>query len=273
VGRRYGLPVDERVEVNRRIWDEMAVLHQSTYADAAFEGLLPFERSELGALTGRRVCHLQCHIGGDTMALAELGATEVVGVDFSPAAIGIAAERVAAAGLADRIRFVEATIEEAPAATGGGFEVVYTSWGVLCWLPDLAGWAATVASLLVDGGWLYLAETHPYALTRGVGATDLPYGGGQPTFSEEQGDYSYADATFASPASWEWSHGLGEIVTALTEAGFRLAWLHEHTVAPWHLNRADELYCRADRLWEVPDDRGLPLSFSLRAEKPLSTRH
>jgi 2-polyprenyl-3-methyl-5-hydroxy-6-metoxy-1,4-benzoquinol methylase len=87
--------VDERVEVNRRIWDEMAVLHRSTYADAAFEGLLPFERAELGALTGRRVCHLQCHIGGDTVALAELGATEVVGVDFSPAAIGIATERVA----------------------------------------------------------------------------------------------------------------------------------------------------------------------------------
>lgn len=159
--------MDERLEVNRRRWDEAAVLHRRTYflpdevvRDAE---LAPFMVDELGDLSGLRVCHLQCHIGGDSLSLARLGASMVVGVDFSAVSLETARARAVEAGLADRVTFVEVSVDDAPTATGGAFDVVHTSGGVLCWMPSIDAWASSVHDLLRPGGWLHLAEMHPYA--------------------------------------------------------------------------------------------------------------
>ena len=261
--------VDEQVEVNQRLWDEMSDLHVSTYrvddVDAVGEfSLKPFEVGELGTIDGARVCHLQCHIGENSFALVQLGAAEVVGVDFSSRSIDIATARAARLGLADRVRFVHANVEDAVLATGAGFHGVYTSWGVLCWLPDIVAWAATARDLLEPGGWLYVADTHPYAAT--ARWPDYPYGGATGIFNDDQGDYTSASAVFEHPESWEWNHGLGEIVTALVNQGMRLEWLHEHPVAGWHLND-ESLVARDDGMYEATGST-LPLSFSLRATKP-----
>src|ERR1043165_3732776 len=98
--------VDDKVAVNRRRWNEMSDLHVITYdidnVDAAKRfSLKPFEIDELGAIAGARVCHLQCHLGDNSFAPAQLGATEVVGIDFSPRSIGIARARATRLGLAD----------------------------------------------------------------------------------------------------------------------------------------------------------------------------
>jgi SAM-dependent methyltransferase len=261
--------MDERLAVNRRRWDEMSDLHIETYAiddvDASgVHSLKSFEPGELGDVRGRRICHLQCHIGGDSFALAQLGARSVVGVDFSPRSIEIAETRAGDLGIADRVTFVCATVDDARDATGGGFDAVYTSWGVLCWLPDLDAWARVVQALLVPGGRLYLAETHPYATAvRWPGSV---YGGGHAAFDDVQGDYTDADAQFDHPESWEFSHGIGDVVTALAGAGMRLDWLREHTEVPWNLNDRARLVRRPDGMWELPDST-LPLSFSLRATK------
>jgi 2-polyprenyl-3-methyl-5-hydroxy-6-metoxy-1,4-benzoquinol methylase len=258
---------ESRVSSNRVIWNEMAALHEVTYfADDAVirdETLAPFELAELGTLVGQRICHLQCHIAGNSLALANLGAT-VVGVDFSESAIEIARRRVADAGLTERVTFVCATVDDAPEHVDGDFDGVYTSWGVLCWLPDLDDWARTVGRLLRERGWLHLAEMHPYATA--LRWPRYPYGGAVAVFKDEQGDYSDPDAVFEHPESWEWSHGLGEIVTALATAGMRIEWLHEHPVSPWNLNDEANLQRRPDDLWERPGST-LPLSFTLRATK------
>src|SRR5262245_42815522 len=131
--------MDERVEANRLRWAEMAALHETTYFDgdrAIDDELVPFELEELGRVDGQRVCHLQCHIGGNSIALARLGAT-VVGVDFSDVALEIAGRRTSEAGVEDRVQFVCATVDDAVDATDGDFDGVYTSWGVLCWLPSI----------------------------------------------------------------------------------------------------------------------------------------
>jgi len=131
----YGAGMDERVEVNRRRWEEMTALHETTYFDddkAIDDELEPFELDELGDIVGQRLCHLQCHIGGNSIALARLGAT-VVGVDFSDVALELARRRARDAGYVDRVEFVCATVDDAVEATGGGFDGVYTSWGVLSW--------------------------------------------------------------------------------------------------------------------------------------------
>ena len=260
--------MDERIATNRRRWDEMATLHVDTYAvddvDATgTHSLKPFELAEIGDVNGLRICHLQCHIGGDSFALAERGAT-VVGVDFSPRSVEIAAARAASLGLADRVEFVCAAVDDAPGAAGSGFDAVYTSWGVLCWLPDLDRWAAVVHELLAPGGWLYLAETHPYATA--LRWPNSVYGGGAEHFDDEQGDYTDDAARFEHPESWEWSHGLGEIVTALSGAGMRVDWLHEHAEVAWHLNDQEHLVEDADGMWRRPGST-LPLSFSLRATR------
>jgi len=269
VGPVWSLVVDERLAVNRQRWEEMSELHVVTYAIDAVDAagvfsLRPFEVAELGPIDGDRVCHLQCHLGDNSFALAQLGTAEVVGVDFSHRSVEIANARAERLDLAPRVRFVEATVEDAVRAAGTGFDGVYTSWGVLCWLPDLTAWATTIRDLLRPGGWLYVAETHPHAA-----AARWPryrYGGTIAMFNDGQGDYTDADAIFEHPESWEWNHGIGEIVTALVGQGMALNWLHEHPVVAWHLNDPNLLPV-GNGLWELPGST-LPLSFSIKATKP-----
>jgi len=132
-------------------------------------------------------------------------------------------------------------VEDAVDATGQTFDGVYTSWGVLAWLPDITAWAATIHDLLRPGGWVYVADTHPYAMAA-RGATAF--------FSDHQGDYTSAEATFEHPESWEWNHGIGETVTALIAAGMHLDWLHEHAEVAWPLD--PHVVEQPDGMWKVP---------------------
>lgn len=261
--------MDERVAINQRRWDEMTDLHVVTYGiddvDAIGKySLKSFEAGELGPIAGLSICHLQCHTGDNSFALAQLGAAEVVGVDFSHRSVEVASMRARRLGFGEHVRFVHATVDDAVEATGRSFDGVYTSWGVLCWLPDMDAWARTASGLLRPGGWLYVADTHPHATA--LRWPDYPYGGETAVFNDEQGDYTSADAVFEHPESWEWNHGIGEIVSALSAADMRIEWLHEHSVVAWHLNDHEGLRERADHMWEA-ENSTLPLSFSLRALK------
>jgi SAM-dependent methyltransferase len=259
--------MDERVAVNRLRWDQMARLHLKTYDLAAEDegrnDLAPFEFSELGDLDGKRICHLQCHLGGDSMALARRGA-QVVGVDFSSEALDTARVRAERTGLSGRLTYVLSDVYDAPDHIDGLFDVVYTSWGVLVWLPDINRWAETVARLLKHGGFLYLAETHPYAEV--VRYLTWKYGGATPHFDDSQGDYTDKDAIFENPEAWEWSHGLGEVVTALVDSGLRIEFLHEHPSVVWDINDP-RLSRRDDGMFESEGSTA-PLSYSIRATLP-----
>jgi SAM-dependent methyltransferase len=256
---------DEGMDLNRRWWDESAIDHFERTYDLSLiragSSLHPIEADELPAdLTGQRICHLQCHIGPDTLSLANRGAV-VVGVDFSPEAIA------RARSLADELdiaaTFVESTVQQARAAVEGDFDGVFVTWGALVWLPDLDEWAAIVASLLRPGGWLYLAEGHPYALS--LAYSELPYGGSRLVVFDEQGDYMDESMVRTNTVTHEYAHGLGEIVTAVVGAGLHLDWLHEHDGLTWAM--ASTLARGDDGLYRRPGS-DLPLSFSLRATKP-----
>jgi 2-polyprenyl-3-methyl-5-hydroxy-6-metoxy-1,4-benzoquinol methylase len=159
--------MDEYREANRRNWDERTAVHpESDHYDV--EGFLdgdtslyPLEREEIGDAVDEdtELLHLQCHFGLDTLSWAREGAT-AVGVDFSPESVELARELAAEAGLADRAEFVEADVLELD--LDREFDVVFTSYGVLFWLPDLDAWTETVASHLRPGGIFYLAEIHPF---------------------------------------------------------------------------------------------------------------
>ncbi|MFN8521270.1 MAG: class I SAM-dependent methyltransferase, partial [Chloroflexota bacterium] len=241
------MPLDEQRRINRLSWDELAPAHAASpeYAFERFAAdpghisdVVRFDLPRLGDVTGLRGVHLQCHIGTDTVSLARLGA-RMTGLDFSPASLAEARRLTALAG-AD-VDFVEAELYDAPSVLPAeAFDLVYTGVGALCWLPDIGRWAEVVASLLRPDGRLFLREGHPMMWTLdeqradGLIAVEYPYfeEAGAVAF-DEPGTYVTTDVQFEHTVTWSWNHGLGEIVTALLDAGMRLTMLEEHRSVPW----------------------------------------
>lgn len=258
------------------MWDERVPIHEpSDFYDlegfrAGGTNLQPFEMEEVGPVDGLRLAHLQCHFGMDTLAWARLGA-EVVGLDFSPEAVATGQRLASEIGVADRATFVEAEVYDARSVLDGHFHIVYVTWGALIWVPDIVRWAEVVASLLCPGGFLYLAEAHPYAgafhpVDGAPGTLHQiePYGGGAQTEWNEPGTYADPKAPTVHNQQYEWRHGLGEIVTAVAQAGLHIDWLHERDVLVWPMWPTME---RGEHgLWRQPGST-LPLSFSLRATR------
>jgi SAM-dependent methyltransferase len=231
-------------DANLANWDSRVPVHVASYGLERFaedpghlSQVVRDDADALGDLTGLRVAHLQCHIGTDTVSLARLGA-DVVGLDFSPGAI--AAARDLAARVRADVRFVEADVEDAATALGGGFDLVYTTVGVVGWLPSLPRWAAAVAGLLAPGGRLYLRDGHPVLMTLDETRDDQqlvishPYfGRGEPTRWEETTSYVGEAGAVTSPVHYAWHHPLSEIVQAVIDAGLTLTRLAEGDRLDW----------------------------------------
>ena len=153
-------------QVNNEAWDAWAALHvESDYYDV--EGfkkgsstLNRIELEELGDVAGKTLLHLQCHFGLDSLSLARMGA-EVTGVDFSSEAIANAQRLNDEVGL--KARFIRSDIYELPDSLDGQFDIVFTSYGVLRWLPDVERWGKAIARCLKPGGVFHIVEYHPFA--------------------------------------------------------------------------------------------------------------
>lgn len=230
--------------------------------------------AELGPVDGLRILHLQCHVGDDSIALAQRGAAEVVGVDFSPAAIE-AARAFAAECSVTNARFVLSDVYAAPEALPGeaaSFDLVFVTWGAIGWLPDIARWARVVAHFLRPGGALYFAEAHPAALVfDGVarGGEDprpdwlVPYFERSARIFDDPTDYADPEARLANSRTVQFLHPLADILGGLRAAGLRLDWLQEHPRLTWAL--FPFLVRGSDRLWTWPREAWLPLAVSLRS--------
>ena len=277
-------------DTNRGWWDGVVPIHEASrgYDRPGFlrgeKPLCPVERAELGPLVaGKKLLHLQCHFGMDTLGWARLGAT-VTGLDFSLPAIAAARRLSADSGVPGR--FVHANVYDAAAALGETFDVVYTGIGALNWLPDIRAWARVAAACVAPGGLLYLYEGHPVLWTLDQERADhllvvkeryfeLP----EPTLYE--GDTTYVDGPkLERRRTYEWNHGLAEIVTALIDAGLRISFVHEHREIPWQAlpwmepvgtgtAGADGRY-QSNRMWRLPEAQRelVPLMYSLLATKP-----
>jgi SAM-dependent methyltransferase len=263
-------------QANLSSWNMRAALHArdgtGTYGVADFltgrDTLHTIEASEIGDVRGRRVAHLQCHFGLDTLSLAQRGA-DATGLDFSPVAIAAARDLAARAGLS--ATFVEANVYEAREHLEGLFDLVFVTWGTICWLPDIHRWGEVVASLLAPGGFIYLADTHPSAMV-----FDEHDGRYEPTFEwrtpKERPDrfvesQTYTGDAFPEPSeSFNWIHPLSDILGSLIGAGLRLDFLHEHEVLPYKL--FPSMVIAEDGFYRLPDGAvPFPLSFSLKSTK------
>jgi SAM-dependent methyltransferase len=271
--------VDDYLTINKAMWDERAPAHAASpdygvqrFVDdsAHLSSVVRFDVPRLGSIEGLRAVHLQCHIGTDTLSLARLGA-RMSGLDFSPAALAQARSLAARAG-AD-ITYHESDVYDAVSVFGpGSFDLVYTGVGALCWLPSVSRWARVVSELLRPGGRLFIREGHPMLWAHDEKLT--PPALGYPYFEtvepmvfDEPGTYVQTATELKVGLSHSWNHGLGEIITALLEAGMNLTRFVEHDSVPWcampgymTLDDADEW-----RLTEHPER--LAASYTLQAVK------
>lgn len=268
----------DRIEANRALWQCWAELHlPSAFYDV--EGFVadppsrPFDRivgEVLGDVSGLRALHLQCHFGMDTLRLALLGAA-ATGVDFSPKAVVAARELSARTGIP--ATFVEAEVTALPdEVPRGGFDLVFTSYGVISWLPDLAPWAQTIASRLAPGGVFRMVEAHPFLWIFDEESQDpevhvrYSYFGAAPLVWEEHGSYAAPGPEYTG-TSHSWQHTMEEIVGVLLRAGLVIEDLREYPLIAWrhmpHMVEAES------GLWRLPPGSlELPLMFSIAARRP-----
>jgi SAM-dependent methyltransferase len=266
-------------DLNRANWDDRVPAHlrsqdysvQRFIDDPAFlSHVVRFDLPLLGDVAGLRGVHLQCHIGTDTVSLARLGAS-MTGLDFSAAAVAAATELAVATG-ADAT-FVQADVyAAADVLDTGSFDLVYVSVGALAWLPDVRRWAAVVAALLRPGGRLFIRDGHPVLSSVGIERDgDLiviryPYfETAEPLVSDSAGTYVTTDAVIEHGVTHQWNHGIGDIVTALLDAGLTITGLAEHASAPWEAlpGQMDE---GGDGEWRLVEDPArLPCTFTIQA--------
>lgn len=265
------IAVDEMIGANRRNWDDRVPVHLHGYdlddLRAGGQRLADFEYTAL-QVAGRDVVHLQCHIGTDTICLARHGARPV-GLDLSGASIEAARTLAAECGM--EIEYLESDVYDAVHALGGRrFDVVYTGKGALNWLPDLHRWARVVAQLLRPGGELYVVDFHPLMAAaadvqpaEGV-LLDWDYLPGGAAYRNDSAEtYAGDGAVEGATVSYEWAHGIGEILDAVRAAGLELTSFVEHDVSCWP--RWPGMRERG-RWWTWPEGTPrLPLMFSLKA--------
>lgn len=273
--------MDAYLEANLRRWDELAELHPTTdFYDlaglrAGGNHLHYLEREEIGAeVSGRSMLHLQCHIGTDSVSWARLGA-RVTGVDFSPNAVA-AATRLAA-DCEVECRFMCSEITRLPELLAERFDIVFTSWGVLGWQPDLPAWARAAAGFVRPGGFLYLAEFHPFAWMFDDELAEprlrYPYfPGGEPIAGDPDGSYADRGARLRNRQEYGWPFTLSDVVSELVADGLQIDFLHEFPRCPTRIMEflvEDDSPGDRKPWWRMPGDLpAMPLSFSMKATRP-----
>ncbi len=277
-------------EQNRLSWNAVVGAHDSHRGDLAgfLRGggstLFPEERSLLGDLRGKSLAHLQCNSGGDTLSLASLGAT-LTGVDISDEAISSARRLSGQTGI--RADFVRADVYEwlaTAAREGRRFDVVFSSYGVVCWLPDLESWARGITAVLRSGGRFVLVDFHPVAqmfdehwnlcgsypsngeprlLPEGVGDYVGESGGGLTPAGFVEGVQNFENPERCHLFSW----GLGEVVTAVAGAGLRILALEEYPYLNGERHFAGMRELPGRRMIPPEGVPALPLMYGISAER------
>lgn len=270
MGRRDGAKYTTYTEANRATWNLW--MTRDTGSDhhkdvgryrATGSSLRPIERAELGDVAGASLLHLQCNLGSETLSWARLGA-RVTGVDIADDAISFARELAEEGGLADVARFIRSDIYDLPATLDERFDIVIATYGALCWAPDLERWAQVAASYVAPGGQLLLVDLHPCGMAMDSDRDDprgLSLRLSQPYFHTPA---PLTEEKPGEPTVYAWTYSLGEVISAVAEAGLRVESLREYPCAHWR--QFPQLVESGDGYWRWPDSANtLPLLFSLRA--------
>ncbi len=226
------------ININKEAWNKKTPVHFESefYNNEAFiagkNSLNSFELDLLGDVKGKKILHLQCHFGQDSISLARMGA-EVTGVDLSDVSVKMANE------LSDKtntpVRFIECDLYSLSDVLDEKFDIVFTSYGTIGWLPDMDKWADVVSHYLKPGGQFVFAEFHPVVWMfddefAGVGYNYFNDGAIHET---QEGTYTDRDADIHDEYVM-WNHGISEVYNALVKSGLFVNSLNEFDYSPYN---------------------------------------
>lgn len=257
-------------ETNKATWNTKVNVHAKSamYNMEAFKNgkssLMAYELDALGDVSGKSLLHLQCHFGQDTLSWSRMGA-KCTGVDLSDEGIKLA--QALNKELKLDASFVCCNVLDTSKFVKDTFDIVFTSYGVIGWLPDLKPWGQMIAEKLNKGGTFFMAEFHPIVWMFDY-LEDKPimkYGYMQDAviYEEYEGTYANQQSEMVTK-EYGWNHGLSEVINALTEAGLHIEYLKEFDESPYdvlpNLRKTDSgMYVTKDKLY--------PLIFTLKATK------
>ena len=268
-------------EENKQSWNKRTSVHK----DSAFYDLDSFKKGktalhkieldELGDVKGKSLLHLQCHFGMDTMSWEREGAN-CTGVDLSDEAIKLAKEINDELNL--KTEFICANIydlkdtSKVPPLEGfreSGFDIVFTSYGTIGWLPDLDKWAEIVAHFLKPGGIFYIADFHPvlWMMDENFEKIKYNYFNTEVITEEVSGTYSDRDAPIKS-IEHGWNHSFTEIIGALLKHNLQILQFNEYPFSP--CNCFNNMEKGADDMYRIKGmDEKMPMMYSIKAVKQL----
>ena len=223
----------KEIETNKKAWGKLSKDHYEHYKKIILSGnfqLNPTILAEIGDISGKTVLHLQCNTGADSIMLAKMGAT-VTGVDLVPDNIFYARKLAEDCGI-DNIQFIESDIMKLMDFHHDKYDIVFTSQGVLIWLPDKKRWAETIKHSLKDDGFFYVHDSHPFyyifdevEYPKGNLIAKYPYFSKEPDICDAIGGY----ASESKPAkTYEWMYKISDIINSLSAVGLFIEYIHEY---------------------------------------------
>lgn len=225
-------------EANKELWNLKTNIHQNSEfynAEKVVNGassLNTIEQTELGDISGKSLLHLQCHFGLDSISLARKGA-HVTAVDISDKSIKLA--RTLAKQSDVDIDFICCNVYDIENYVSSKYDIIFTSYGVIYWLPDLGRWAELVAKHLKKGGQFYMVEFHPlvWIFDEEFQKITYPYHNTGPIEEEIISSYT-KDQEYIGRKSYGWNHAMSEVVNALINQGMELQFLNEFPYSPYN---------------------------------------
>lgn len=262
--------MDNYLDINRKTWNEKTQIHlKSGFYDVAGtlagkSSLNAIELELLGDISGKKILHLQCHFGQDSISLARMGA-HVTGVDFSDAAIAEAKKLANKCAVA--VKFIQSDIYALPQVLHETFDLVFTSYGTIGWLPDLDKWAAVVSRFLKADGHFVFAEFHPvvWMFDDDFEHVTYSYFKADAIIEIENGTYADTHAELKS-TSITWNHSLSEVLNALIGNGLSILNFSEYNYSPYpcfsHILEAEAGKYQIEKFGDK-----LPMVYAIKAIK------
>ena len=258
------------LEINKKSWNNKVAFHLTSdfyFVEEFIAGRTSLNEPELallGDVNGKKILHLQCHFGQDSISLARMGA-EVTAVDLSDKAIAEAQKLAAQCGV--NVNFIEADVYQLPHILEEEFDVVFTSYGVIGWLPDMKKWAQVISKFLKPNGTFVMVEFHPvvWMFDDDFTYVKYPYSSKEPIIETYEGTYADQSALLSQEYVM-WNHSLAEVIQNLINSGFSLNDFQEYDWSPYAcFKKTIEFEPGKYRIPELFDK--IPLMYSIMAKK------
>ncbi len=262
-------PENNYIEINKHSWNNRTDAH----LDSEFynlEGFLkgetslnPIDLEILGDISGKSILHLQCHFGQDSISLSRLGA-DVTGVDLSDKAIENA-KRIATETNSDA-QFICCDLYDLENHLDKQFDIVFTSYGTITWLPDLDKWGKLISKFLKSNGEFIFIEFHPvvWMFDESFDKIGYNYFNAAPIVETESGTYADKNADISQYVTW--NHSMSEVVSSLLNNGMTITNFQEYDYSPYNVfNNMIEFEPKKFRIKHL--DNKIPMVYSIVAKK------